>query len=185
MNVFTKRSPLTGETLKLLLEGAVPEGFEDVEGEYFNKKTAPKWARQLIYEGVCKIQEHCSRKNARNPNPQAREIQAMSDTADQLTHDLVRAGWKRWQATVHVRSKEECAEAGVRYRPYRFAVRVWRSPEGEIILSKLQLEGKTLPEECQHCLGRGTWPAPAIYRAVGSGIHKATCLKCRGGGVWS
>ena len=63
-----------------------------------------------------------------------------------LTTSMVEAGWKQWHTNVQTKSKEECAELGARYKKYRYAVYCWVSPDGKVVLAKLKLNGKHIPD---------------------------------------
>tara|TARA_R110002020_G_scaffold403318_2_gene613452 strand:- start:585 stop:1274 length:690 start_codon:yes stop_codon:yes gene_type:complete len=59
---------------------------------------------------------------------------------------MVEAGWKMWHTAIELKSKEECAELGVRFKQYRYAIHCWVSPDGEVVLAKLKLAGKHIPD---------------------------------------
>lgn len=141
MTIHADQIPDFKQMLELRANG-VPIGWESRPGSYTNLADAGPEAREVIMDGLAQIIEVWS----------SGEVKSKTDNKDthpfgmepkfELSKHLQEQGWVQWHTSVQTRSKEECAEAGVKYKKYKYAVHVWMSPTGAPILAKVKLQGK-------------------------------------------
>ena len=141
MTIIRVDAPATATVISSLIEGAVPEGWESVPGSFTNMIDAGPEAREVIERGIAlalAAREAGVKSKAENKavHPFGMEPKFA------LSKSLKELGWVQWHTSVQTRSKEECMEAGVKYRRFRYAVHVWISPSGEAALAKVKLQGK-------------------------------------------
>ena len=104
-----------------------------------------RWANHLIHLGRQHLRIKLSKDGPTHKSPDCYSF-SLKNTNYPLTTSMVEAGWKMWHTAIELKSKEECAELGVRFKQYRYAIHCWVSPDGEVVLAKLKLAGKHIPD---------------------------------------
>jgi len=104
-----------------------------------------RWANYLIKQGREHLRFNLSKDGPTHKSPDCYSF-SLKKTNYPLTTSMVEAGWKMWHTAIQLKSKEECAELGVRFKQYRYAIHCWVSPDGEVVLAKLKLAGKYIPD---------------------------------------
>ena len=127
--------------IEALIGGAIPVGWESVEGAYTNLSEAGPEARAVILQGIAlAIAAREAGVKSKKENKEAYPFWMEPKFA--LSRHLQQKGWVQGHASVQHVSKEECAAMQVKYRRHRYAVHVWISPQGETCLAKVKLQGK-------------------------------------------
>jgi hypothetical protein len=140
MTIFVD-APASSSAIVELIGGAVPEGWESVEGSYTNLSEAGPEARAVIEQGIGAA--IAARKAGVQSKKENKDVHPFGmEPKFALSKSLQELGWVQWHSAVQTRSKEACAAEGVKYRRFRYAVHVWVSPQGETALAKVKLQGK-------------------------------------------
>ena len=152
---LTANTDLTDDVAKGLCSGEIPVEF--VAPEYgpeskfvsddSTRSDSPLWALEIIDMAKAQLLSHVQQGGPtdKKESPDCYMFEMKRNYP--LTIQMGEAGWTQWQTTISTKTKEDAAAEGVRYKKYRYAVHFWVSPDRELALGKLKLEGKYRPEE--------------------------------------
>ena len=141
MAIYADQIPGVKEMLELKAHG-VPVGWESVPGSFTSYGEAGPEAKKVILQGLAQIIVVWGVGDVKSKADNATTYPFGMEPKFALSKHLQQEGWQQWHTSVQTRSKEECAEAGVKYKKYKYAVHVWMSPTGAPILAKVKLQGK-------------------------------------------
>lgn len=142
------------DVLKIVSGCRVSE-FVDTETE-INMVTAPDWAMKILEESKLQLAYHLGMSTFKicfHPDT----IETIKRNCRQfdlkryrykMTGEMHAAGWRQWQSTIDILTKEQAANHGLSYRKFRYASHFWVGPPScpdyanAIVLGKLKLDGK-------------------------------------------
>ena len=145
---MTAEDGLTAEALTALCGGEIPEEFQggsDVTFWNDGGETTPAGAQQLVDLAKERLARHVAEggSSEKAESPDCYRFQMSHNYP--LTRELSAAGWEQWQVTVQTRTDEDCREAGVKRKKFRYACHFWVGPEGGLALGKVKMQGKHTP----------------------------------------
>lgn len=140
---------------RLIHRGGFPEEWGDTPDSINNHDEAPTWARDILSNAKVQL--------ALFLLPEDMQLTILADeTIDEiklncshfikkqyaykLTQSMHAKGWKQYQSVVNTKTKKQAEQEGVKHKRYRYACHFWVAPGGEIVLGKLKLEGKHVPQ---------------------------------------
>ena len=145
---MTANEGLTAEALVALCKGDIPTEFQggsDVTFWNDGGETTPRSAQQLIDLAKERLARHVAEggSSEKSESPDCYQFAMKHNYV--LTRELSDAGWVQWQVTVQTKSDDDCREAGVKRKKFRYACHFWVGPEGGLALGKVKMQGKYTP----------------------------------------
>lgn len=132
-----------------LLTGAWPVEWKNTPTQINMRDGSPKWAMDIMGEAKLQLALFLGKEHfdmLLHPDTWTK-VEANCKTFEmkngykwRFTQTLHEAGWRQWQSVVQKKPIE-----GIKPKRFRYATHFWVSPDNEIFLGKLKLEGKHLP----------------------------------------
>ena len=147
-DIFRAGDPFDALALRRLQTRMIPSEFQGGSDTSFwsdGGPDTPRGAQELIDLAKERLARHLviGGSSDKAESPDCYQFQMKHNYV--LTQEMAAAGWVQWQATVQTRSDQECSDAGVKRKRFRYAVHFWQGPAGDLVLGKVKMQGKHTP----------------------------------------
>ena len=139
----------------LIRRGGFPEEWVDTPESINDHEDAPTWARDIISNAKVQLALFLLPNEMQLTILADETIDEVKDNCHQftmkkhsykLTQSMYAAGWRQYQSVVNTKTKKQAEQEGVKHKRYRYACHFWVAPTQEILLGKVKLEGKHVPQ---------------------------------------
>lgn len=139
----------------LIRRGGFPEEWVDTPTTINDHEDAPTWARDIISDAKVQLALFLLPHDMQLTILADETIDLVNEACShfimkkhsyKLTQSMHAAGWKQYQSVINTKTEGQAEEEGVKHKRYRYACHFWVAPSQQILLGKLKLEGKHVPE---------------------------------------
>ena len=140
---------------RVIHRGGYPEEWQDTPDAINDHEDAPLWARDIISDARVQLALYLLPDVMQRTILADETIEQVANNCNEfsmvqynypLTRSMHEAGYRQYQSVVDTKSVEQAKEEGVKYSRYRYACHFWVAPTHEIVLGKVKLDGKHIPE---------------------------------------